>query len=97
MLTRQLSYASVECAAYRIRGVWRDAESNPVSRERGECFEAAGKASQLSWGLFRVWSEDFLVGNPASTQLMQCLHRGAAVPGVGDGGNSLTPSIPVPS
>jgi hypothetical protein len=74
--------------------VWRYAESNPVSGEWGECFKAAGKASQLSWGLIRMWSEDFLVGNSASTQLMQRLQRGAAVPSVSDGGDSLTPSIP---
>jgi hypothetical protein len=74
--------------------VGRDSESNPVSCERGECLEAVGEASQLSWGLIRLWSEDFLIGNPASAQLMQRLQRGAAVPSVGDGGDSLTPSIP---
>jgi len=72
----------------------RDAQSNPVSGEWGEYFDAVGETSQLSWGLIWMWSEDFLVGNPAATQLMQRLQRGAAVPSVGDGGDSLTPTIP---
>jgi hypothetical protein len=74
--------------------MWRDAESNPVSRERGECFETSDETSELHWGLIRMWSEDFQIGNPASTQLMQRLQRGATVTSVGDGGDSLTPSIP---
>ncbi len=95
-LSCQLSYRGVERATYRVRGVGRDAESNPVSGERRECFEAACEASELRWGLLRMWSEDFLVGNPASTQLMQSQQRRAAVPSVGDGGESLTPSLPDP-
>jgi hypothetical protein len=50
--------------------MWRDAESNPVSRERRKCFEAVGEARELRWGLIRMWSEDFLIRNPASSQLM---------------------------
>ncbi len=72
----------------------RDAESNPVPRERCESVESGDETRELSGSLIRMRPEYFLVGDPASAQLVKRLHCGTAITGVGDGGDSLTPAIP---
>jgi hypothetical protein len=73
--------------------VGRNAESNPASRERRECVETSDEAGSLRRCLIGMWSEDLLIGDPVSAQLMKGMQGGAAVAGVGDGRDSLPPSI----
>jgi hypothetical protein len=65
-----------------------------LSPERRENFEPGEETRELSGSLIRMRPEYFLVGDPASSQLVKRLHCGAAITGVGEGGDSMTPAIP---